>query len=137
MKSQHKIEPAVGGKRPPRLWVHRGSRTRRLILAVDSQRRAPGLAGRKEGNKTPAKIPALATQWGRSHRQRLQSYHRLPASRPRRNPKIAIAISGWRLQSQSQHHGYAEEDKRIMAAVARHVLSVVEGTGTSNVVSLR
>jgi hypothetical protein len=34
-------------------------------------------------------------------------------------------------------HGYAEEDRRIMAAVARHVLSLVEGTGTSNVVSLR
>ena len=35
------------------------------------------------------------------------------------------AISGWRLQSQSQHHGYAEEDKRIMAAVAGHVLDIV------------
>ena len=34
-------------------------------------------------------------------------------------------------------HGYAEEDRRIMAAVARHILSVVEGTGTGNVVSLR
>jgi hypothetical protein len=34
-------------------------------------------------------------------------------------------------------HGYAKEDKRIMSAVARHVLSVVEGTATSNVVSLR
>jgi integrase len=34
-------------------------------------------------------------------------------------------------------HGYAEEDKRIMSAVARHLLGVVEGTGTSNVVSLR
>ena len=34
-------------------------------------------------------------------------------------------------------HGYADEDKRIMSAVARHVLSLVEGTGTSNVISLR
>ncbi len=34
-------------------------------------------------------------------------------------------------------HGYEDEDKRIMAAVARHVLSLVEETGTSNVVSLR
>ena len=34
-------------------------------------------------------------------------------------------------------HGYAEEDRRIMSAVARHVLSLVEGTGTSNVISLR
>ena len=35
-------------------------------------------------------------------------------------------------------HGYQEEeDRRIMAAVARHVLGLVEGTGTSNVVSLR
>jgi hypothetical protein len=34
-------------------------------------------------------------------------------------------------------HGYADEDKRILAAIARHVLSIVEGTGTSNVVSLR
>jgi ligand-binding sensor domain-containing protein len=34
-------------------------------------------------------------------------------------------------------HSYEEEDKRIMAAVARHVLSVVEGTRESNVVSLR
>ena len=34
-------------------------------------------------------------------------------------------------------HGYADEDKRIMAAVARHVLSLVEGTKTSNVISLR
>ena len=34
-------------------------------------------------------------------------------------------------------HSYEKEDRRIMAAVARHVLSIVEGTGTSNVVSLR
>jgi integrase len=34
-------------------------------------------------------------------------------------------------------HGYAEEDKRIMSAVARHILGIIEGTGTSNVVSLR
>ena len=34
-------------------------------------------------------------------------------------------------------HGYAEEDKRIISAIARHALCVVEGTGTSNVVSLR
>ena len=34
-------------------------------------------------------------------------------------------------------HGYQEEDKRIMAAVARHVISLVEGTQTSNVISLR
>jgi integrase len=34
-------------------------------------------------------------------------------------------------------HGYEAEDKRIMAAVARHVLSLVEGTTTSNVVALR
>ena len=31
----------------------------------------------------------------------------------------------------------AEEDKRIMAAGARHVLGFVEGTATSNVISLR
>ena len=34
-------------------------------------------------------------------------------------------------------HGYADEDRRIMAAVARHVLGVVGGTGATNVVSLR
>jgi len=34
-------------------------------------------------------------------------------------------------------HGYADEDKRIMTAVARHVSSLVEGTATSNVISLR
>ena len=34
-------------------------------------------------------------------------------------------------------HGYADEDKRIMAAVARHVIGVIEGTAASNVVSLR
>ena len=34
-------------------------------------------------------------------------------------------------------HGYQDEDKGIMAAVARHVLSLVEGTSTSNVVNLR
>jgi integrase len=34
-------------------------------------------------------------------------------------------------------HSYGDEDKRIMAAVARHVLSLVKGTATSNVVSLR
>ena len=59
------------------------------------------------------------------------------AQQPAQKPKIAIAISGWRLQSQSQHHGFAEEDKRIMTAVARHVLGLVEGAGTSNVVSPR
>jgi hypothetical protein len=34
-------------------------------------------------------------------------------------------------------HGYADEDARIMAAVGRHVTSIVEGKGTGNVVSLR
>ena len=34
-------------------------------------------------------------------------------------------------------HGYADEDRRIMAAVARHVMSLVEGKETSNVVALR
>ena len=34
-------------------------------------------------------------------------------------------------------HGYGDEDKRIMAAVARHVVTIVEGIETSNVVSLR
>ena len=34
-------------------------------------------------------------------------------------------------------HGYADEDKRIMAAVARHVAGLVEGTQTSNVIGLR
>ena len=32
---------------------------------------------------------------------------------------------------------YADEDKRIMAAVARLVVELVEGTTTSNVISLR
>jgi hypothetical protein len=34
-------------------------------------------------------------------------------------------------------HGYADEDRWVMAAVARHVLGVVEGNETSNVVALR
>ena len=34
-------------------------------------------------------------------------------------------------------HGYEDEDRRIMRSVARHVLTLVEGTGTSNVVALR
>jgi hypothetical protein len=34
-------------------------------------------------------------------------------------------------------HSYADEDKRIMAAVARHIQSIVEGKATSNVVALR
>jgi integrase len=34
-------------------------------------------------------------------------------------------------------HGYADEDKRIMAAVARHVAALVEETAPSNVVALR
>ena len=34
-------------------------------------------------------------------------------------------------------HGYQDEDKRIMAAVARHLLDLIEGAGASNVVSLR
>ena len=34
-------------------------------------------------------------------------------------------------------HGYADEDERIMAAVARHVIGLVEGAETSNVVSFR
>jgi hypothetical protein len=33
-------------------------------------------------------------------------------------------------------YSYADEDKRIMAAVARHVTSTVEGKATSNVVAL-
>jgi integrase len=34
-------------------------------------------------------------------------------------------------------HGYAEEDQRIMNSVANHLRSLVDGTGKSNVVSLR
>ena len=34
-------------------------------------------------------------------------------------------------------HGYADEDRRIMAAVARHVMGLVEGKETSNVIALR
>ena len=34
-------------------------------------------------------------------------------------------------------HGYEEEDRRIMTAVARHVSSLVEETGKTNVVVLR
>jgi hypothetical protein len=34
-------------------------------------------------------------------------------------------------------HSYEKEDRRIMAAVARHILSIVEGKETSNVVALR
>jgi hypothetical protein len=34
-------------------------------------------------------------------------------------------------------HSYAKEDALIAAAVAGHVLALVEGTGKSNVVSLR
>jgi hypothetical protein len=34
-------------------------------------------------------------------------------------------------------HGYTDEDQRIMTAVAGHILMLVEGTGTSNVVNLR
>ena len=34
-------------------------------------------------------------------------------------------------------HSYADEDRRIMTAVARHVASLVEPTATSNVVAMR
>ena len=34
-------------------------------------------------------------------------------------------------------HGYEAEDKRIMAAIARHVAALVEGASESNVVALR
>jgi hypothetical protein len=34
-------------------------------------------------------------------------------------------------------HSYADEDRRIMAAVARHVLEIAEGREASNVVNLR
>ena len=34
-------------------------------------------------------------------------------------------------------HSYADEDRRIMTAVALHVMSLVEGKETSNVVALR
>jgi integrase len=34
-------------------------------------------------------------------------------------------------------HGYEEEDRRIMAAIGRHLVSLVEGTGKTNVVPLR
>jgi len=34
-------------------------------------------------------------------------------------------------------YGYADEDRRIMAAVARLVMSLVKGTEATNVVSLR
>jgi hypothetical protein len=34
-------------------------------------------------------------------------------------------------------HGYAEEDRRIMAAIGRHVTVIVSGETESNVVELR
>jgi integrase len=34
-------------------------------------------------------------------------------------------------------HGYEDEDRRIMAAIARHVASLVEKTGKTNVIALR
>jgi hypothetical protein len=34
-------------------------------------------------------------------------------------------------------HGYGAEDRRIMAAVVRHVIGLVEAQQTSNVVVLR
>ena len=34
-------------------------------------------------------------------------------------------------------HGYEDEDRRIMAAIARHVASLVEETGKTNVIALR
>ena len=34
-------------------------------------------------------------------------------------------------------HGYEADDRRIMAAVARHVIGLVEAEETSNVVALR
>ena len=33
--------------------------------------------------------------------------------------------------------GYEDEDRRIMAAIARHIASLVEATGKSNVIALR
>src|SRR5258706_4984289 len=39
--------------------------------------------------------------------------------------------------SDEASHSYADKDKRIIAAVARHVTSIVEGKATSNVVALR
>jgi hypothetical protein len=43
-----------------------------------------------------------------------------------------------RLKISERWPDYADEDKRIMAAVARLISDLVEGTGTkSNVVSLR
>jgi len=42
------------------------------------------------------------------------------------------ALGGW------GRHGYADEDRRIMSAVARHVLEIATGVaGTGNVVKLR
>jgi hypothetical protein len=34
-------------------------------------------------------------------------------------------------------HGYADEDRRLMSAIARHVLGIVEGAPAGNVVNLR
>ena len=34
-------------------------------------------------------------------------------------------------------HGYTDEDKRIMAAGARHVSALVDGAKASNVIALR
>jgi hypothetical protein len=53
--------------------------------------------------------------------------------------KYTVILGRWRdAPCRSQRHfGYADEDRRIMAAVARHILSIVEGTETSNVINLR
>ena len=69
-----------------------------------------------------------------------QRHRRLPQSSSA--SRCTAGASGF-LNSQADRracydrHGYADEDKRIMAAVARHVAGLVEGTAASNVISLR
>ena len=39
----------------------------------------------------------------------------------------SIGVNNWRLRYRSAGHGYADEDRRIMAAVARLIVDLVEG----------
>ncbi len=42
-----------------------------------------------------------------------------------------------RVRDVYDRHGYEREDTAIMAAVARHITGIVEGTAANNVVRLR
>ena len=133
-------------------WQMPGKPSRRMA-GHQERSRSPGLAvgagagaGRSACADGPQEVERLAARAGRRAEDRAGHAARSAANRLTMITRFGFGrdamdrIANHKTSSVTDvydRHGYADEDKRIMAAVARHVLGLIEGPATSNVVSLR